>query len=205
MNDDRSFDFSSDEYNYIDNDIEYETDDDELENFIINEIYNTSLVKEYEDALYEELDVKNDKLCSNMYKVQCLLNIKERNNKKIEIIKKFYTVIKNGINKFNNIKNISNNNYVIIPIIHKYIHYSGINCYITNNINEIENTVNKIINLFETIEIYVDNYNLKEINELNIKEGIMNKNKKLEINTNNLKDDLKDDLKVFILDINFIN
>tara|TARA_Y100000768_G_scaffold347421_1_gene295674 strand:- start:238 stop:843 length:606 start_codon:yes stop_codon:yes gene_type:complete len=201
MNDDRSFDFSSDEYNYIDNDIEYETDDDELENFIINEIYNTSLVKEYEDALYEELDVKNDKLCSNMYKVQCLLNIKERNNKKIEIIKKFYTVIKNGINKFNNIKNISNNNYVIIPIIHKYIHYSGINCYITNNINEIENTVNKIINLFETIEIYVDNYNLKEINELNIKEGIMNKNKKLEINTNNLKDDLK----VFILDINFIN
>tara|TARA_Y100000741_G_C18250793_1_gene557234 strand:- start:904 stop:1521 length:618 start_codon:yes stop_codon:yes gene_type:complete len=205
MNDDGSFDFSSDEYNYIDNDIEYESDDDELENFIINEIYNTSLVKEYEDALYEELDVKNDKLCSNMYKVQCLLNIKERNNKKIEIIKKFYTVIKNGINKFNNIKNISNNNYVIIPIIHKYIHYSGINCYITNNINEIENTVNKIINLFETIEIYVDNYNLKEINELNIKEGIMNKNKKLEINTNNLKDDLKDDLKVFILDINFIN
>ena len=201
MNDDGSFDFSSDEYNYIDNDIEYETDDDELENFIINEIYNTSLVTEYEDALYEELDVKNDKLCSNMYKVQCLLNIKERNNKKIEIIKKFYTVIKNGINKFNNIKNISNNNYVIIPIIHKYIHYSGINCYITNNINEIENTVNKIINLFETIEIYVDNYNLKEINELNIKEGIMNKNKKLEINTNNLKDDLK----VFILDINFIN
>ena len=205
MNDDRSFDFSSDEYNYIDNDIEYETDDDELENFIINEIYNTSLVTEYEDALYEELDVKNDKLCSNMYKVQCLLNIKERTNKKIEIIKKIYTIIKNGINKFNNIKNISNNNYVIIPIIHKYIHYSGINCYITNNINEIENTVNKIINLFETIEIYVDNYNLKEINELNIKEGIMNKNKKLEINTNNLKDDLKDDLKVFILDINFIN
>ena len=136
-----------------------------------------------------------------MYKVQCILNIKERNNKKIEIIKKIYTIIKNGINKFNNIKNISNNNYVIIPIIHKYIHYSGINCYITNNINEIENTVNKIINLFERIEIYVDNYNLKEINELNIKEGIMNKNKKLEINTNNLKDDLK----VFILDINFIN
>ena len=148
MNDDRSFDFSSDEYNYTDNDIEYESDEDELENFIINEIYNTNLVKEYENALYEELDVKNDKLCSNMYKVQCLLNIKERNNKKIEIIKKFYTIIKNGINKFNNIKNISNNNYVIIPIIHKYIHYSGINCYIINNINEIENTLNKIIYLF---------------------------------------------------------
>ena len=201
MNDDESFDFSSDEYNYIDTDIEYESDGDELENFIINEIYNTSLVKEYEDALYEEFDIKNNDLCNNMCKVQCILNIKERNSKKTETIKKFYTVIKNGINKFNNIKNISNNNYVIIPIIHKYIHYSGINCYITNNINEIENTVNKIINLFETIEIYVDNYNLKEINELNIKEGIMNKNKKLEINTNNLKDDLK----VFILDINFIN
>lgn len=201
MNDDVSFDFSSDEYNYIDNDIEYESDDDELENFIINEIYNTSLVKEYEDALYEELDIKNNDLCNNMCKVQCILNIKERNNKKIEIIKKFYTIIKNGINKFNNIKNISNNNYIIIPIIHKYIHYSGINCYITNNINEIENTINKIINLFESIEIYIGNYNLKEINETNITESIMNKNKKLEINTNNLKNDLR----VFILEINFIN
>ena len=69
MNDDESFDFSSDEYNYIDTDIEYESDGDELENFIINEIYNTSLVKEYEDVLYEEFDIKNNDLCNNMCKV----------------------------------------------------------------------------------------------------------------------------------------
>ena len=205
MNDDISFDFSSDEYNYIDNnidnDIEYESDEDELENFIINEIYNTSLVKEYEDALYKELDAKNDSLFSDMHQIECILNKKDKEKEKKEILKQFYIIIKNNINKFNNIKKITNNYYIIIPIVNEYYYYTGINCYAINNINEIENTVNKIINLFETIEINIDNYNLKEINQLNIKESIMNRNKNLEINMI----DLKEDIKVFILDINFIN
>jgi len=205
MNDDISFDFSSDEYNYIDNnidnDIEYESDEDELENFIINEIYNTSLVKEYEDALYKELDAKNDSLFSDMHQIECILNKKDKEKEKKEILKQFYIIIKNSINKFNNIKKITNNYYIIIPIVNEYYYYTGINCYAINNINEIENTVNKIINLFETIEINIDNYNLKEINQLNIKESIMNRNKNLEINMI----DLKEDIKVFILDINFIN
>ena len=203
MSDDESFDFSSDEYNYIDdNDREYQSDDDELEKFIIDEIYNTDLVQKYENILYGEFDAKNDDLCSDMFKIDCLLNKTARDNDRLNILKKIYSIIKNSINKFNNIKKISNNNYIIIPIVDTYIFYTGIDCYITNNINEIENTVNKIINLFETIDLSIDDYNLKEIDETNIKESIMNKNKNLEMNKIDIKEE---DIKVFMLNVNFIN
>ena len=90
MSDDESFDFSSDEYNYIDdNDREYQSDDDELEKFIIDEIYNTDLVQKYENILYGEFDAKNDDLCSDMFKIDCLLNKTARDNDRLNILKKF--------------------------------------------------------------------------------------------------------------------
>jgi len=202
MNNNESFDFSSDEYNYIDdNENDYQSDNDEIENFIINDIYDSTIVEKYENILYEELDAKKDSLFSDMYQIDCILNKKNKEKEKEEILKKFYTIIKNSINKFNNIKKIANNNYIIIPIINEYNFYTGINCYITNNISEIETIVNKILDSFTIINIHIDNYNLKEINESTITESIMDKNKKLEINMM----ELKEDIRIFTLDINFID
>ena len=138
----------------------------------------------------------------NFYQTN-LLNKKKKNKIFIE----FYNIIKNSINKFNKKnkeKEKIDNKYIIIPLVNNYIFYIGINCYITNNINELENTSNKIINLYKEINMDIDNYELKEINENFISIPIIDKNNKSELNIVNKKqfeEEIK--LRIFILEINF--
>ena len=69
----------------------------------------------------------------------------------------------------------------------------------------MENIIYKIINLFETINMYINNYELKEINNISISESIIDKNTVLNNNkyfTNNLEN--KENIRIFVLDINFI-
>ena len=207
--DDDSFDDLINEY---DNNKDYDYEDtniseyNKLEDFIINEIYNSISIKKYEDMLYKELDnesnnildIQPDNILNYLDELNYILdkNFKEKKN---EIFKEIYILIKNSINKFNKLNNYENidNKYIIIPIVNNYKYYIGINCYITNNINEIENIIDLILNLFKIVNMNTNNYELKEINELGISKSILNKDKKLEVITNE-KDE---NIKIFILDI----
>ena len=210
MNDDMSWDSSSDEYNYIDNDLDdgldkkYISEYDKLERFIVNELKISIPVNNYENMLYREIDINNVGIFDYLGELELLTNQSLKQIEKNEIFKEFYNIIKDGIDKFNKDEENIDNKYIIIPLVNNYIFYMGINCYVTNNINELENTSNKIINLYEEINMDIDNYELKEINEKFISIPIMDKNSKLDINIEENKQFEKEPkLRVFILEINF--
>lgn len=209
MNDDILFDSLSDEYNYINNDLDkkYISEYDKLERFIVNELKNSIPVNNYENMLYREIDINNIGIFDYLEELELLSNQSLKQKKKNKIFIEFYNIIKNSINKFNKKnkeKEKIDNKYIIIPLVNNYIFYIGINCYITNNINELENTSNKIINLYKEINMDIDNYELKEINENFISIPIIDKNNKSELNIVNKKqfeEEIK--LRIFILEINF--
>ena len=200
---DNTSDNLSDEFNYINNNENNDSKYYELEKFLINEIKDSIPIKNYENILYRELDIDNVGAFQYIDELELIFNKNLKDKHRNNILKEFYTVIKDAIIKFN--KNIINNIYIIIPLVNNYIFYTGIECYIVDNINEMENIIYKIINLFETINMYINNYELKEINNISISESIIDKNTVLNNNkyfTNNLEN--KENIRIFVLDINFI-
>ena len=102
---DNTSDNLSDEFNYINNNENNDSKYYELEKFLINEIKDSIPIKNYENILYRELDIDNVGAFQYIDELELIFNKNLKDKHRNNILKEFYTVIKDAIIKFN--KNIN--------------------------------------------------------------------------------------------------
>ena len=174
---DNTSDNLSDEFNYINNNENNDSKYYELEKFLINEIKDSIPIKNYENILYRELDIDNVGAFQYIDELELIFNKNLKDKHRNNILKEFYTVIKDAIIKFNNglIKLVAHDTDMKIPIFNTLynnknykIKSSKINFKLLNDLNlnlvnlkkyplvKILNFVPKTDTLFETLLVSVN-------------------------------------------------